>query len=109
MNPLAKVIPGEPLDGTNTVQPPSLDESWEFYEHQILPRRFVGVGRKRAEPGESEFPTRLYSMFDTSLDDMGGFGIGVGKGFNCKNSLKVSLILHTFFPFLFNKVCISIP
>ena len=78
LNPIAKVKNGMILDGTITVPPPSLDEAWEFYEHQVLPRRFTGGDRKRAEPGESKEPTKLYSIFDTSLDDMGEFGIGVG-------------------------------
>lgn len=99
LNDIPKVIPGKLLDGTITVPPPSLEESWEFYEHQVLPRRFAGFGQKRAEPGESEEPTKLYSLFDTSLDDMGGFGIGVGKASNAKHKHD-SIILNPCVLFL---------
>ena len=78
LNPVAKMKAGMPLDGSDTVPPPSLDEAWEFYEHQMLPRRFIDGDEKRAEPGESKEPTKLYDIFETSLDDMGAFGIGVG-------------------------------
>jgi len=32
----------------------------------------------RADPGESKFPTRLYSPLFTPLSQLGDFGIGVG-------------------------------
>ncbi|KAL7539204.1 hypothetical protein ACHAXR_009091 [Thalassiosira sp. AJA248-18] len=36
----------------------------------------------RAEPGESQLPTRLYSPFFTPLSQLGDFGIGVGLYFS---------------------------
>ena len=42
------------------------------------------MGREliRASPGESTYPTRLYSAFFTPLSQMGSFGIGVGLYFS---------------------------
>ncbi|KAL7519390.1 hypothetical protein ACHAWX_004152 [Stephanocyclus meneghinianus] len=36
----------------------------------------------RASPGESTYPTRLYSAFFTPLSQMGAFGIGIGLYFS---------------------------
>ena len=63
---------------------PSIDRAWEFFEHVTLPRHFkpdersIDVNRK-AEVGESEAPTTLYSVLGTPEADLGDFGIGVGE------------------------------
>ena len=75
-------------DTVTKVSPPSLKVAWEYFEHQILPRRLadgsssVNVNSakySRAEPGTQEVKTKLYPVWDTPLDDMGDFGIGVGE------------------------------
>jgi hypothetical protein len=84
------VIPGNEEHGqpSRTIEPPSLEEAWRFFEYHSLPRRFVniydsGKGRKycRAGAGEKEQPTKLYPVIDTPQEDMADFGIGVGMYF----------------------------
>ena len=75
-----------PRSGTNN-SPPSLDAAWAYFEHVTLPRRFVSstsTGHdviRKAEVGEAEKPTRLYSVWGTPEKDLGDFGLGVGTWF----------------------------
>lgn len=63
---------------------PSLDTAWAYFEHVTLARHFkptddaVDVNRK-AEAGEDEGETQLYSVFTTPERDLGDFGVGVGE------------------------------
>lgn len=80
---------------------PSLDEAWEFFEHSKLPRHFLeGTHWKqdhksqindsfhqrknqkdllqRAEYGERDEKTVLYSLWGTPEKELGDFGLGVG-------------------------------
>ena len=77
---------GGPETNVTLCDPPSLTAAWEYFEHLILPRRLAdGASRtkvmnakyQRAEPGAKK-ATKLYPVWDTPLDDMGDFGIGVG-------------------------------
>ena len=69
------------------VQPPSLNKAWEFFENQCLPRRFANVqshgkGRKYLRAGNGVLqPTKLYPVFNTPMENMADFGIGVGMYF----------------------------
>jgi hypothetical protein len=69
----------------NNPNGPSLDHAWSIFEHVTLARHFthaeegaVDVNRK-AEAGESESPTKLYSVLNTPESDLGDFGVGVGE------------------------------
>lgn len=68
----------------NNPDGPSLDKAWSLFEHVTLARHFVpeegavDVNRK-AEAGEAEKKTYLYSVLNTPESDLGDFGVGVGK------------------------------
>ena len=88
------------------IYPPSIEEAWNFFEYQCLPRRFTniqdsGEGRKyvRASLGEKD-PTKLYPIIDTPLEDMADFGIGVGMYFKTVRFFGIVTFLAG---------CISIP
>lgn len=63
---------------------PSIDRAWEYFEHVTLARHFksdeksIDVNRK-AQVGECESSTTLYSVLGTPEADLGDFGIGVGE------------------------------
>ena len=67
---------------------PSLDAAWAYFEHVTLARYVVPSSRsrssvtrdalKKAESGETEKPTRLYSVWGTPEKDLGDFGLGIG-------------------------------
>lgn len=67
---------------------PSLDAAWAYFEHITLARYIVPTSRgrtsvtrdaiKKAESGETEKPTRLYSVWGTPEKDLGDFGLGIG-------------------------------
>ncbi len=107
----------EVIGGERKRPKPSLAIAWEYFEHIVLPRCYVtteqdggdggdgnGDGKKkkkpvlvRAEPGELEKPTKLYSVLGTTNEDMSDFGIGVGLYFStikflCVISLVAGLI-----------------
>ena len=74
-------------DVVSVEKPPSLNVAWEYFEHIILPRRLadgssttkvLNAKYQRAEPGDMDVKTKLYPVWDTPVDDMGDFGIGVG-------------------------------
>ena len=80
---------------------PVLAKAWAYFEHSTLPRYIVededeedeydDKGRRkkksaaqeltRAEPGEDDDPTRLYSPLNTHISQMGDFGLGMGLYF----------------------------
>jgi len=80
---------------------PNLDVAWEYFEHSKLPRHFIAESSlatndqttsqksfhrrrnvkdilQRAEYGEEEEKTLLYSVLKTPETELGDFGIGVG-------------------------------
>ncbi|KAG7353258.1 calcium-activated chloride channel [Nitzschia inconspicua] len=85
---------------------PSLAKAWAYFEHVALYRYLVPEDEKekqkksicvrafrkffckgdkkleRAEPGESDDPTRLYSPFFTPHKQLGDFGLGLGLYFS---------------------------
>ena len=65
---------------------PSLDAAWAYFEHITLGRHFLPKeGSKdlfqKAEVGENEEPTRLYSVLGTMETDLADFGDAVGVYF----------------------------
>lgn len=81
-----------------TPQPPSLDRGWAYFEHVTLPRHFVEPSSerdvfKRAETGEYEEPTRLYSITGTPESDLADFGIGVGMYFFTLRALAIVMLI----------------
>ncbi len=89
---------------------PNIDKAWEYFEHNILPRCLVtgneklrqsaaakGVTAKydKAEVGEFTKPTMLYPVWDTPIDDMADFGIGVALYFSTLRFLAI-LCLFAF-------------
>eukprot|EP00547_Thalassionema_nitzschioides_P011631 CAMPEP_0194259932 /NCGR_PEP_ID=MMETSP0158-20130606/44770_1 /TAXON_ID=33649 /ORGANISM="Thalassionema nitzschioides, Strain L26-B" /LENGTH=921 /DNA_ID=CAMNT_0038999929 /DNA_START=126 /DNA_END=2891 /DNA_ORIENTATION=- len=94
---------GEAESNIAIVEPPSLDKGWYFFEHIILPRCYANQeefkrGRKyaRSPPGESTEKTRLYPIWDTPLEDMADFGIGVGMYFHMVRFFGVVALLAAF-------------
>ena len=94
----------------------SLEKAWAFFEHNTLPRyifnpkpedwkkpfMFTRIKHKfdkahkkmdRAEPGETEKETRLYSPIFTPLKQMGDFGIGVGLYFSTLRYLSIITLI----------------
>jgi hypothetical protein len=75
---------------------PSLDRAWSYFEHVTLARhvremdRSISVHRK-AGAGEDVIPTKLYSVIQTSEDELASFGIGIGRF-----TLKVSCVFKSF-------------
>lgn len=104
------------------IKPPSLDAAWAYFEHITLTRHFLpgnspgdtkqntgssksfAIRRnkrdilQRAEMGELEETTRLYSVWKTPESQLADFGIGVGLYFH---TLKVLAII-TFIAGLIN-------
>ncbi|KAL9181404.1 hypothetical protein ACHAXT_010209 [Thalassiosira profunda] len=57
-------------------------------------RGFVPLGKlDRAEPGETQLPTRLYSPLFTPLTQLGDFGIGVGLYFTTLRAVAVIALI----------------
>jgi hypothetical protein len=53
----------------------------------------VKTDLQRAKPGESNFPTKLYSPLTTQLSQMGDFGLGVGLYFSSLKAIAlISLV-----------------
>ena len=98
----------------------SLQCAWAYFEHSVLPRYILKDRKSRtsvdlddddwiensnqnkasmkggldkAEPGEMELPTKLYSPIFTTLSDMGDFGLGVGLYFSSLRAIAlISLV-----------------
>lgn len=89
---------------------PSLDKAWEYFEHHVLPRCLaskkgdstrVGFGNyARADVGEYAKPTMLYPIWQTPIEDMGDFGVGVGLYFSSLRFLAFATLIAG---------CINIP
>lgn len=66
---------------------PSLSKAYTYYEHVTLPRHFVGEQQadhvlRRAEPGEAQQTTELYSPVKTPSSSFIEWGIGVDLYFS---------------------------
>eukprot|EP00814_Leptocylindrus_danicus_P000784 CAMPEP_0116013916 /NCGR_PEP_ID=MMETSP0321-20121206/5992_1 /TAXON_ID=163516 /ORGANISM="Leptocylindrus danicus var. danicus, Strain B650" /LENGTH=992 /DNA_ID=CAMNT_0003483519 /DNA_START=31 /DNA_END=3010 /DNA_ORIENTATION=+ len=65
-----------------------LDDGWAYFEHITLARHFIPPEDRtdgaldRAEPGEWQIPTKLYSVWSTPHHQLGDFGIGIGIYFD---------------------------
>jgi hypothetical protein len=93
-------------------QAPSLVKAWAYFEHVVLPRhvlepkdngdraknrceRMLHKFQKsrqllqRAEPGERQLPTKLYSPLFTPHAQLGDFGLGMGLYFSTLRALAV--------------------
>lgn len=88
-------------DNNNTVsvEKPSLEKAWAYFEHFALSRYVIEEDnpdpndRKRAEPGEHQVPTRLYSPWKLPHAQLGDFGIGIGLYFS---TLRLIFFLTLF-------------
>ena len=86
---------------SNNPNAPSIDKAWAYFEHVTLARHFkpderaVDVNRK-AEVGEDEAPTKLYSVMGTSESDLGDFGIGVGESHDHENLVSCDAYMLLF-------------
>ena len=74
---------------------PNLAQGWAFYEHVTLPRRFVTdqtaeATFERAEPGEGDHATELFSPLKTPERALNEFGIGIAMYFA---SLRIMAIV----------------
>lgn len=95
---------------------PSLEKAWAYFEHVTLPRYILEVkdavnkkpllvriwrrvfrkGRQlleRAEPGETDLPTKLYHPIWTPHGQLGDFGLGLGLYFSMLRALFVLTLL----------------
>lgn len=89
---------------------PNIDHAWAYLEHFILARHYLPQEEeekeeeqtaqpqqrdllRKAEPGERNVPTRLYSVVNTPEVDLGDFGIGVGMYFFTLRSLAIIMFL----------------
>ena len=91
------------LNSTSPLRP-NIDQAWAYFEHFILARHYVpskeqrkgqdsGDYLRKAEPGESDRPTRLYSVFHTPEVDLCDWGVGVGIYFFTLRSLCIIMFL----------------
>ena len=94
---------GDDTTDVVSVSPPNLDVAWEFFEHQMLPRRIAktedsikkegnNLSYRRVEPGEQEDVSKLYPIWNTPFTDLGDFGHGVGRSFlsfHCTENAKL--------------------
>ena len=78
---------------------PSLEKAWAYFEHFALPRYLLDEKSResgelsRAEPGEAEYPTKLYDPACTPLSQMGDFGLGIGLYFSTLRAITVLTFL----------------
>jgi hypothetical protein len=100
-----------PRTGQDHASRPSLDAAWAYFEHVTLARHFLPEANetnlkpeqeptpnqkdvlRKAEPGERDRPTRLYSVLTTAESDLADFGIGVGVYFFTLRSLCIIMLL----------------
>lgn len=79
----------------------SIDKAWSYFEHVTLARHLVPSDEmessrdylRKAEPGEKDKPTRLYSVLTTPESDLADWGIGVGIYFFTLRSLGIIMLL----------------
>ena len=77
---------------------PSLNDAYAFYEHVTLPRYFSGKEdvdhvQRRAEPGESEEETRLYSPWFTKANSFNEWGMGIDSYFSSLKMVSVMMFV----------------
>lgn len=94
---------------------PSLEKAWAYFDHVALPRfifkpkennvkkglitRIINKWNKadkelqRAEPGECELQTRLYSTVFTPHKQLGDFGLGIGLYFSTLRGLTILVLI----------------
>mmetsp|Transcript_13898 Transcript_13898/g.28341 ORF Transcript_13898/g.28341 Transcript_13898/m.28341 type:complete len:1352 (-) Transcript_13898:32-4087(-) len=69
------------------------DDDWLYSPGQNKGSQERKGDLQRAEPGESESPTKLYSTLSTPLSQMGDFGLGVGLYFSSLRAIAlISLV-----------------
>ena len=94
---------------------PSLEKAWAYFEHVTLHRyldhssathttknddqknAYAEIGKPSsmedtndvAEPGENQYPTKLYSPLWTPMNQIGDFGLGVGLYFTTLRSIMI--------------------
>ena len=87
----------------------SIDKAWHYFEHVTLARHYFVPSKEeeeeqdesqairdchqKAEPGDDDRPTRLYSVFSTPESDLADWGIGVGIYFFTLRSLAIIMFL----------------
>lgn len=78
----------------------SIDKAWSYFEHVTLARHFVPEDKassrdylRKAEPGEKDRPTRLYSVIHTPESDLADWGVGVGIYFFTLRALGIIMFL----------------
>jgi uncharacterized integral membrane protein len=87
---------------------PSLAKAWAYFDHVALARYVDDDDRKgnksskvgccanpklnRAEPGERQFPTKLYSPLFTPHSQLGDFGLGIGLYFSTLRAITLLCI-----------------
>ena len=77
---------------------PNLAQGWAFYEHVTLPRRFVTdqtaeTTFERAEPGEQDHATELFSPLKTPERAMNEFGIGIASYFASLRIMAIAVAI----------------
>lgn len=84
---------------------PSIDAAWAYFEHVTLARRFVNSQKEKtqrvhnkdsfqkAEAGEKDEGTVLYSVVDTPERDLADFGLGVGIYFFTLRALAIIMLI----------------
>jgi hypothetical protein len=85
----------------------SIDKAWHYFEHVTLARHYFVPSKEeqdatqaiitdyhqKAEPGDDDRPTRLYSFFCTPESDLADWGIGVGIYFFTLRALAIIMLL----------------
>lgn len=82
---------------------PSLAKAWAYFDHVALTRYVEDSKEKlsccgspklqRAEPGERQLPTKLYSPLLTPHSQLGDFGLGIGLYFSTLRAITILCIL----------------
>jgi hypothetical protein len=108
-----RTLDGYPLQFAKK-ETPSLEKAWAYFEHVAMPRflleekedtnkkgiltrilhKFCKANKQlqRAEPGESEKPTRLYSPIFTPHKQLGDFGLGIGLYFSTLRAMSLLIL-----------------
>ena len=77
---------------------PDLAQGWAFYEHVTLPRRFVTdqtaeTTFERAEPGEQDHTTELFSPLTTPERALNEFGTGIASYFASLRIMAIAVAI----------------
>jgi hypothetical protein len=77
---------------------PFVHQAYAYYEHITLPRRFVGDQQgghvlRRAEPGENEALTELYSPLLTPSSSFIEWGVGIDLYFSTVRIMSMVLLV----------------